>query len=43
MIEKKRRKSRKEGSKGDFGIGERKGEFGKEVGRKKRRERERGR
>ena len=40
MIEKKRRKSIKEGSRGDFGIDEREREIGKEVGRKKRRERE---
>ena len=40
VIEKKRRKFRKEGFRGDFGIEERKREIGKEVKRKKRRERE---
>ena len=38
MIEKKRKKSRKEGSRGVFRTKERKREIGKEVGRKKRRE-----
>ena len=40
VIEKKRRKSRKEGFRGDFGIEERKREIRKDVRRKKRRERE---